>query len=41
MNITKILILNDGKNISSEKQVVNIHIDSLWYIYDKLKYCPF
>jgi hypothetical protein len=41
MSITKILILNDGKNISSEKQVVNIHIDTLWNIYDKLKYSSF
>jgi predicted RNase H-like nuclease len=29
MSITKILILNDGKNISSEEQVVNIDIDTL------------
>jgi len=28
MSITKIFILNDGKNISSEKQVMNIHIDT-------------
>jgi len=39
--MTIILILNDGKNISSEKQVVNIHIDTLWNIYYKLKYSSF
>jgi hypothetical protein len=38
MSITKILILNDVKNISSEKQGVNIYIDTLWNIYYKLKY---
>jgi hypothetical protein len=41
MSITKILILNDGKNISSEEQVVNIDIDTLWNIYHKLKYSLF
>jgi hypothetical protein len=41
MSINKILILNDGKNISSEKLVVNIHIDTLWNIYYKLKYSLF
>jgi hypothetical protein len=29
MSITKFFILNDGKNISSEEQVVNIDIDTL------------
>jgi len=41
MSITKFLILNDGKNTSSEKQVVNINIDTLWNIYYKLKDSPF
>ncbi len=41
MSITKFFILNDGKNISSEEQVVNIDIDTLWNIYYKLKYSSF
>jgi len=41
MSITKFLILNDGKNITGEKEVVNIDIDTLWNIYYKLKYSPF
>jgi hypothetical protein len=41
MSITKNLILNDGKNIGSEEQVVNIDIDTLWNIYHKLKYSLF
>jgi hypothetical protein len=41
MSITKILILNHGKNISGEKRVVNIHIDTLWNIDYKLKYSSF
>jgi hypothetical protein len=41
MSITIILILNDGKNISSEKRVVNIHIDTLWNIDYKLEYSSF
>jgi len=41
MSITKNFILNDGKNISSEEQVVNIDIDTLWNIYHKLKYSLF
>jgi hypothetical protein len=41
MSITKLLILSDGKNISSEKQVMNIHIDTRWNIYYKLKYSSF
>jgi hypothetical protein len=41
MSITKLLILSDGKNISSEKQVVNIDIDSLGNTYYKLKYSLF
>jgi hypothetical protein len=39
MSIT--LILNDRKNISSEEQVANIVIDTLWNIYHKLKYSLF
>jgi hypothetical protein len=41
MSITKVFILNDGKNISREEQVVNIDIFTLWNIYYKLKYYPF
>jgi hypothetical protein len=32
MSITKFFILNDGKNISREEQVVNIDIFTLKYI---------
>jgi hypothetical protein len=41
MSITKKLILNDRKNISSEEKVANIDIDTLWNIYHKLKYSLF